>query len=146
MRNQLQALLDNVHPEQVIYEGYAMGAKGRVFHIGELGGVFAVLLYEQGISVAIIPPTCLKQLITGKGNADKAAMAAALQARYGVSMDQDDEADAYALLMAAEHYQGLTQPPAAIGKSAQALKSLPEVLAITPGRRLQPIAKGRSVA
>jgi len=146
MRNQLQALLDNVRPAQVIYEGYAMGAKGRVFNIGELGGVFLTLLYEHGVSVAILPPTCLKQLITGKGNADKAAMAAALQARYDVTLGQDDEADAYALLMAAEHYQGLTVPPVPVGKSAQALKSLPEVLAITPGRRLQPIAKGQSVA
>lgn len=156
MRNQLQTLLAEVKPDIVIYEGYAMGGKGRVFHIGELGGVFALTLYEAGVTVQIVPPTTLKMAITGAGaagkqyrgtkNPNKAAMRDALQARYGVNLAQDDEADAYALLMLGEHHHGITAPPRPVGKSAQGLASLADTMETVPGRQLQMISKKACVA
>lgn len=151
MREQMRALLENVRPDIVIYEGYAMGGKGRVFNIGELGGQYLTLMYEMGITVEIVPPTTLKMAIIGAGaagktykgvkNPNKAAMRDAIRTRYGFDMQQDDEADAYALLMTGEHHHGLTAPPQAVGKSAQALATLGSVLEINRGKGLQTIAK-----
>ncbi len=151
MRDRLADLVDEVLPDIVIYEGYAMGGKGRVFNIGELGGVFLTMLYERGITVEIVPPTTLKMAITGAGaagkaykgvkNPNKAAMRDAIRTRYGFDIQQDDEADAYALLMTGEHHHGLTAAPQAIGKSSQALATLGSVLEINRGKGLQTIAK-----
>lgn len=55
-------------------EGYAMGAKGRVFAIGENTGVIKHKLYLYGIQFNIVPPTVIKKFATGKGNSDKNIM------------------------------------------------------------------------
>jgi Holliday junction resolvasome RuvABC endonuclease subunit len=54
----------------------------------------------QGVPVATI-----KRFVTGKGNADKAKMVAAIQAR-GFAPADDNEADAIALLLWATDPQG----------------------------------------
>jgi Holliday junction resolvasome RuvABC endonuclease subunit len=82
-----------------VYEDYAFGAKGAaIFQIGELGGVLKTLCYEEGVDVLLVPPSVLKLFTTGKGNAKKDVMAAAVLEKYGVSLGSDDEVDAYALL------------------------------------------------
>jgi hypothetical protein len=55
-------------------EGYAMGAKGRVFHIGEHTGIMKFRLLLCNIPYSVIAPTQVKQLATGKGNSDKNIM------------------------------------------------------------------------
>lgn len=82
-----------------VYEDYAFSAKGQaVFQTAELGGVLKTLCYEEGVDVLLVPPSVLKLFITGKGNANKDVMAAAVLEKYGASLDSDDEVDAYALL------------------------------------------------
>jgi Holliday junction resolvasome RuvABC endonuclease subunit len=92
-------------PELIAYEGYAMGVKGgRSFDMGEGGGVIKLFAYEAGIDVLLIPPSNLKQFTTGKGVADKPTMAAAIRRVYGYSIEQNDEADAFALMKMGEAY------------------------------------------
>lgn len=58
----------------VTIEDYAMGAKGRVFHIGENGGALKMRLYKNRLSYSTISPSEVKKFATGKGNANKEAM------------------------------------------------------------------------
>lgn len=137
----MRKLLTEVQPDVVIYEGYAINAVGRNHDKAELGGIFKTLMYEMGITVFIVPPSTLKMAIIGKGAGDKSVMAEAIRTRYRFNIQQNDEADAFALLTLGEHHHGLTQPPAAVGKSAQALRTLAEKVVTVPGRQLQTIAK-----
>jgi Holliday junction resolvasome RuvABC endonuclease subunit len=68
------------------------------------GGLLAVLTAfceEHGIPYQGVPVGTIKRHATGKGNADKAAMLAAIRAK-GYTPDDDNEADAIALLLAME--------------------------------------------
>jgi len=53
---------------------------------------------ERGIAYQGVPVATIKRFATGKGNADKAKMVAAIQAR-GFAPADDDEADAIAILL-----------------------------------------------
>ena len=55
-------------------EGYAYGAKGRVFNLAENMGLLKYKLYKHAIPVTIIEPAKVKKCATGKGNADKQVM------------------------------------------------------------------------
>ena len=70
-----------------VIEGYAMGFggknPGRVFDIGELGGVLKLTLWRMGVPLMVIPPKTLKCLIADSGNAKKDDMINALRTNYG---------------------------------------------------------------
>jgi hypothetical protein len=55
-------------------EGYAYGAKGRVFNLAENMGLLKYKLYKHAIPVTIVEPSKVKKCATGKGNADKQVM------------------------------------------------------------------------
>lgn len=110
MRQQLEEVLDHAKPTIVVYEGYAFGARGKnagVYSTGELGGVLKLMMWERGLDVMLVPPTTLKLAIVGKGNADrgqkeKPEMRDALHKKFGYLIDQNDEADAFALMLLGE--------------------------------------------
>lgn len=54
-------------------------------------------LMSRQIPVAVVPPSCRAKYATGSGAARKAAVLAAVAARYGVTPQTDDEADALVL-------------------------------------------------
>ncbi|MBX6376491.1 MAG: hypothetical protein IRZ13_19980 [Acetobacteraceae bacterium] len=60
---------------------------------------------EHGIPYQGVPVATIKRFATGKGNADKAAMIAAVRAR-GFAPADDNEADAIALLLWATEQRG----------------------------------------
>jgi Holliday junction resolvasome RuvABC endonuclease subunit len=60
--------------EQACIEGYAMGAKGKIFNIAENTGVLKYKLYQNQIPLEISPPSQIKKMATGKGNATKDEM------------------------------------------------------------------------
>jgi len=79
-------------------EGYAMGAKGQTFTIGEATGLLKHLLWKAGIHYNIIPPSTIKKFASGKGNSDKNEMAEAFIAKekvfdifgaFGISYEKD---------------------------------------------------------
>jgi Holliday junction resolvasome RuvABC endonuclease subunit len=55
-------------------EDYAMGAKGKVFHIAENTGLLKYFCYKNKIPLELFAPTAVKKFATGKGNADKQKM------------------------------------------------------------------------
>lgn len=62
----------------IALEGYSFGSRGgRAFDIGEATGLLKHKLYMLNYNVLIVPPTVVKKIATGKGNADKIKMAEA---------------------------------------------------------------------
>lgn len=74
---------------QVQLEDYALGAKGRVFHIGENTGVLKMGLYLAHKPLRVIGPTVLKKYAAGKGNADKDRMHAAFKEQTGIDLQAE---------------------------------------------------------
>lgn len=59
---------------KVFIEDYSFASTGRVFNIAENTGILKYLLWNNGISFMTIPPTVIKKMATGKGNANKDLM------------------------------------------------------------------------
>ncbi len=73
-------------PVKFYIEGYSMGSKGKVFNIAEHAGMLKYFLWANNIKFEVVPPTVIKNLATGEGNADKAMMYAAFVTETGVSL------------------------------------------------------------
>lgn len=84
-------------------EGYSYESVGRVFELGEIGGVVKVLLLESGIPYVVVPPVLIKKFATGITTASKEDMVANCQGR-GVPCTDDNQADAYFLARIARAY------------------------------------------
>lgn len=95
----------------VLIEGYSFGSKGNaVLNIAEYGGILRWLLLRERGRVMEVPPSCIKQFATGRGNADKLAVAVAITTRYGVTFGSSDEYDAYAMARLGGCYLGWDEP------------------------------------
>lgn len=67
-------------------EGYAMGAKGQIFQIGECAGLLKHKLWERDHKITLIAPTVIKRFATGSGSADKIKMAEAFKNQTKVDL------------------------------------------------------------
>lgn len=76
------------HCDIVALEGYAMGAKGRVFNIAENTAILKFIMEDEMLPYKIVAPTELKKYATGKGNANKEAMHEAFVNETGVSLQE----------------------------------------------------------
>lgn len=114
LRTQVMEIVEDVKPQLVVLEDYAQGrniaAKGKPFHMGELGGVLKLALWEQGFDLLLISPSSMKMAIAGKGNADKDQVIASLSSKFGLHIPRHDEADAAALMFLGERYCGGSSP------------------------------------
>jgi len=75
--------------DQIALEGYAFNATGRVFQIAENTGVLKYKLWKAGKPLEIVPPTTVKKLATGKGNASKDDMYAAFVQETGMDIKRE---------------------------------------------------------
>lgn len=107
-RMMLGRVLDAAKPDLIVWEDYAMGARGNnMFHIGELGGVIRLMVWERGIDFLPIAPSLMKSVVALSGAAKKPEIATALRVRFGISLAQHDEADAAGLMVAGEMKLGV---------------------------------------
>jgi crossover junction endodeoxyribonuclease RuvC len=98
-----QVLLQARGSDLVIIEGYSYGAKGSaVLNIAEMGGVVRL----ASLPVLEVPPSVLKKLATGKGNAKKEEVLAAAIRRLGYDGANHNVADARWLLEIGLHLVG----------------------------------------
>lgn len=68
-------------------EGYAFGAKGQVFNIGENTGILKHrLTYIEDWNIDVHAPTVVKKFATGRGNATKEDMYEAFTKETGVNL------------------------------------------------------------
>lgn len=84
-------------------EGYSYDSVGRVFELGEIGGVIKTLLVELNIGFVVVPPVQLKKFATGTTFASKEAMVEAAKGAKATVGD-DNQADAFFLARIARAY------------------------------------------
>ena len=60
--------------DYVALEGYAYGASGNNFDIGEFVGYIKTMIYLAHIPMRIYDPNSIKKFATGRGVADKLTM------------------------------------------------------------------------
>lgn len=104
IENTFADMIGKAQADMIVMEGYSMGSRGRIFDIGELGGVIKFSAYTMQKPILIVPPSVLKKWTTGKGNADKKAMLAAVKKKWYADCKSHDVADAIALLHFGELY------------------------------------------
>jgi len=103
IKNRIIALIKEFKVTRIMMEGYAMEANrfqqsfGRVFDLGELGGVVKVAIREIGLDIKICSPASLKHFMTAQGHASKEQMIESVNKKYKLSLNDDNEADAYSL-------------------------------------------------
>jgi crossover junction endodeoxyribonuclease RuvC len=94
--DRIRTFLMEEYPAAVGVEGYSFGSKNsRAHSIGEWGGVAKMAIMERTrIKAFIASPGTVKKFMTGAGNAAKSEMPLHLFKRYGITVPQEDEADA----------------------------------------------------
>lgn len=115
--------LDIWRPELVAVEGYAYVRNIHAFiTLVEIGTTIRSVLYRLNLPWIEVPPTVLKKWTTGKGNATKDQMAAAVKARWQYHSPSHDIVDAFALAQMAQlglervrHITGVTVGWASLG-------------------------------
>jgi len=98
---QLNKILKKNNPTEIFIEGYSFGSRGRsTITLGELGGIFRLLLAKHWNGYYEVPPKTLKKFITGNGNSKKQVMLEKTYRKYKVGSEilkNDNEVDAYCL-------------------------------------------------
>lgn len=91
----------------ICLEDYAMGAKGKTFHMGEGGGAVKMAVVRalgSNHKVAyptLVSPTALKKFVLGKSQGEKSDMKMATLKRWGAEFSDDNECDAFGLAQVA---------------------------------------------
>lgn len=113
LRNTLDSFLAEFNKEDiklVAIENYAYGkakeGDGRVFEIGEWGGIFRLYMFDNNYNFILPSPTQVKKYITGKGEAKtkKELIILDIYKKYGIEIRQADMADAYVLARIAKDF------------------------------------------
>lgn len=129
VRDVASAIQELPNTPVVCIEGYSFGSNGRsMLDLAEYGGLLRQMLVkfqlDGGCAPPIeIPPHNLKKFATGKGNGDKLAVCLAIQKRYDVTFETNDEYDAYVLARIAGCKAGWWEPETAAQREALTPKS-----------------------
>jgi len=89
---------DNI-PDIAVIEGMAYMARNTsaLVQLAALNYMTRSLLFDYKIPFTIVVPTTLKKFVTGKGNSKKDVMLIETYKRYGVTLLNDNENDAFGL-------------------------------------------------
>jgi crossover junction endodeoxyribonuclease RuvC len=110
-------LQDPGRAQLVVVEGPSFGSRGSAYH--QLAGLWWLVahnLWAAGIPYAVVSPTARAKYATGKGNAGKDAVLAAVVRRYPqIEISDNNAADAWVLMAMGCDYLGepLSEMPAA---------------------------------
>lgn len=114
--DRLTAEVEKHKASLVVIEGLAFMARNTTALV-QLSGLNYLIrdrLYQRKIPFVIVAPSTLKKFITGKGNAQKDHLMLELYKRYGVTILDNNESDAFGLAKCGMAYLGedndLTQP------------------------------------
>ena len=105
LRSKFNEILDTHPITFACLESGAYNEKGRLFQIGELYGLVTLLLYEKGIPYISAAPLAVKKYVSSIGkNQGKGAVMLDVFKMYGLSIYNDNEADACVLSHIAKDY------------------------------------------
>jgi crossover junction endodeoxyribonuclease RuvC len=103
---EFSSLFKIYRPTTLAIEGYSYGSKNSHSHsLGELGGVLRLAAHDCRLRTIIVPPNNLKQFATGKGNVGKGVVSKEAFKRWGIDVNDDNEADAGVLSLMASSYE-----------------------------------------
>ncbi|WMB17030.1 crossover junction endodeoxyribonuclease RuvC [Akkermansia muciniphila] len=111
-------LIEAEMPDLVVIENYAFGNSLSLAALAELGGVVRLSLHRMGYRYIAVAPATLKKFVTGKGQAEKAAMMMHCLRNWNVEIGNNNAADAFGLCQFGRCYLDGT------GFKAKALKNL----------------------
>lgn len=97
IRNAVLDILNQTQPSLAVIEGYSYGSHQGMAGLAELGGVIRLLLLDMAIPFIVVAPATNKKFATGKGNAEKDLMLKRVFQHWGADMNNNNEADAFAL-------------------------------------------------
>lgn len=89
-RGFLPAFIVAARPMYIGLEDYAFKAKGRVYQIGELGGIMRLELWNSGLPFRLHDPDSVKMFVAHDGHADKQMVRTAVKERWDIDFDQYD--------------------------------------------------------
>jgi len=100
--SRLISVVQKHQPSHVAIEDYAMMGKGAGFYPAELIGAFKLWLFQNNTPLRLYDPQAIKMFATGRGNADKDDMKAAVNERWSIGVESfgkaaSDVADAAAI-------------------------------------------------
>lgn len=104
-------------------EAYSYGSTGKLFELGELGGVIKMTMLERGVPCVTVAPAALKKFLTGDSQASKGKIGVILKERFNLCFNSDDEADAFGLARIARALhlnEALTRAEAEVLKTLRA--------------------------
>lgn len=81
----------------VAVEGYSHGSAHAAHHMGELGGMVRLVLFDLGVEAVQVQPSTLKKVVSGKGNTPKDEMRLEIYKRFSLEAKSQDELEAQAL-------------------------------------------------
>lgn len=126
----MRAVLPGV--DVALIEGPVVRSSAAVV-IGMVHGVVRELLIRHDVPYAVVPPATLKAYATGKGNADKTAMAIAALKRTGREFADDNQVDAFWLRAAALDWYGRPEfDLPKVQRERLAKVTWPDLAAVTP--------------
>jgi crossover junction endodeoxyribonuclease RuvC len=132
------ALLINLKTRTAVFgaiENYSYDSVGRVFQLGEIGGVLRLSLFDQEVTYADVAPAQLKKFATGNSGADKDKVMSAVRDRWSIDVADDNQADACVLAMIARGlHQGLITPTRPQLEVLHALKN-PRIKTVVRARK-----------
>lgn len=106
LRDRLESFPMQIYnADLVVIEGPVVRSSAAIT-IGMVHGVVRSMLLDYGTPYVLVPPATLKKYATGKGNADKTAMALATYKRASIEFDDDNQCDAWWLRAAGLHALG----------------------------------------
>lgn len=77
----------------VAIEDYSLGSQGKIFNIAECTSILKYFLMLCNIKLYAFPPTHIKKIFSGKGNANKELMGSSYKEKYDVDMSKVFETD-----------------------------------------------------
>lgn len=98
IRNELKEILATYRPAYAALEGYSYDSTGKVFELGEAGGIVKLSFFDASVPFHVVAPTALKKFVANNHQASKDVMLKKTLEKWGVDFqDEDDLCDAHGL-------------------------------------------------
>lgn len=95
--NNLKKIIEKYNPDKIIIEKLFFFKNHKTaISVSQAQGVILLLASQKNIKIHFITPLQIKQALTGFGRADKKSIQKILKLEFGISINQDDIADAVA--------------------------------------------------
>lgn len=98
IRGELQAALTAHRPTHAALEGYSYDSTGKVFQLGEVGGLVQLAFWDADVPFEVVAPAALKKFVANNHQATKTQMLAATRKKWHTDFGDDDNlCDAHGL-------------------------------------------------